>query len=188
LKLVTNIHGHDDHTSGNKQLLKETNADFIPASDLNEKSEISVADEVISVLTTPGHTMDSIVFSTDNILITGDTLFNGTVGNCYSKQYEIYFQSLKKLTDLPGACIIYAGHDLVTYSTGVINKIEPENRYLEDYKNRYNQEHVFSTLADELEVNPFIRFNDPGLDSYRESLKLPLGTEYERWRALMSVH
>ncbi len=31
--------------------------------------------------------MSSLDFSYDNILITGDTLFNGTVGNCYNGEY-----------------------------------------------------------------------------------------------------
>ena len=188
LKLVTNTHGHDDHTPGNRQLLEQTTADYIPASDLNEKSKINVADEIISIIPTPGHTMDSIVFSFEDVLITGDTLFNGTVGNCYTGEYEIYFQSLKKLTELPGESIVYAGHDLVEYSTGVIDTIDPENPYVESYKNKYNRDHVFTTLSDELKVNPFIRFNDPALDVYRKSLNMPLATEYERWRAMMTVH
>jgi len=188
LKIVTNTHGHDDHTSGNKQLLDHTKADFIAASDLNKFSSIQVSDENISVISTPGHTMDSIVFSYENILITGDTLFNGTVGNCYSGNYELYFQSLKKITELPEDSIIYAGHDLVKYSTDVIKKIDPENKHLKEYVKIYRQDHVFSILSEELKVNPFIRFNDQGLDSYRATLKNPLGTDYERWLAMMTVH
>ncbi len=188
LKLVTNTHNHDDHTEGNQQLLEHTGAGYIPASDLDEGTPISIGNEAVSIMRTPGHTMDSIVFTYENILITGDTLFNGTVGNCYSKEYRIYFQSLKKLTEFPGESIIYAGHDLVDYATGVMDSIDPGNTYLETYKMKYNRDHVFTTLADELKVNPFIRFNDTGLDSYRESLNLPIETEYERWRAMMTVH
>jgi len=132
--------------------------------------------------------MDSVVFSYDNILITGDTLFNGTVGNCYSGNYKSYFQSLKKLTELPGNSLIYAGHDLVDYSIGVIKKIDPENPYLIKYEMDYKKNRVSSLLSDELKVNPFIRFNDPALDQFRLSLKESLNTEYERWRVLMTIH
>jgi hydroxyacylglutathione hydrolase len=188
LKIVTNTHGHDDHTCGNEQLLKKTKAQFIPASDLNDKSQIPIGGEILSVISTPGHTMDSIVFYFDNILITGDTLFNGTVGNCYSGNYELYFKSLKKLIELPKERIIYAGHDLIEYSTGVIVTIEPDNAYVEAYKRDCRTQGVFSTLGGELRVNPFIRFNDSALDPFRSSLKRPVGSAYERWLAMMTVH
>ncbi len=188
LKIVTNTHDHSDHTPGNRQLLEKTGADFIASSDLNEKSGIQIGNESVSIISTPGHTMDSIVFSYGNNLITGDTLFNGTVGNCYSGNYEVYFQSLMKLVELPGDSIVYAGHDLVDYATGVIQKIDPGNPFLKQYEKGYNPVHVFSTLADELKVNPFIRFNDKTLDIYRASLRKPLETEFLRWRAMMTVH
>ena len=52
LKIVTNTHSHNDHTSGNRQLLEQTKADFIAASDLNEQSVIQVADETITIIST----------------------------------------------------------------------------------------------------------------------------------------
>ena len=188
LKLVTNTHGHDDHTKGNRALLDVTDADFLSAGELLNMSHLLLADEKITIIPTPGHTMDSLVFSWKDILITGDTLFNGTVGNCYSGEYEIYFQSLKKLTGRPGESRILAGHDLVKYSLGVIRKIDPENPYTEEYNNRYSRDYVVTTLSDELKVNPFIRFNDPSLDIFRNTLALPVETEYEKWRAMMTVH
>ncbi len=188
LKVVTNTHGHDDHTEGNRALLDLSSADFIPAKELIKMSALTLADEEIIILPTPGHTMDSLVFSWRDVLITGDTLFNGTVGNCYTGEYEIYFESLKKLTELPGESRIYAGHDLVKYSLGVVREIDPGNPFAEEYNRRYSRDHVVTALADELKVNPFIRFNDPSLDSFRNNLNLPLDTEYDRWRAMMTVH
>ncbi len=51
---------------------------------LLEAGRIVIDDFEIEVLDTPGHTDDSLSFSVDGCLITGDTLFNGTVGNCFS--------------------------------------------------------------------------------------------------------
>lgn len=188
LKIVTNTHGHDDHICGNQHLLEKSEARFIPAKDLNDKSQISLGDEILSVISTPGHTLDSIVFSYDDILITGDTLFNGTVGNCYSGNYELYFQSLEKLVALPKERILYAGHDLVEYSTRIIRKIEPENPHVDTYEIKCREGLVSSTLGDELKVNPFIRYNDATLDPFRLSLNRPVETPYERWITMMMVH
>ncbi len=76
----------------------------------------------------------------------------------------------------------------MAYSTGVINQIDPGNSHIREYRDRYDREHVYTTLSDELRVNPFIGFNDSGLDSFRETLKMPLDSEYKRWRAMMTVH
>jgi hydroxyacylglutathione hydrolase len=76
----------------------------------------------------------------------------------------------------------------VDYALGVAGNIDPVNPYLDDYRNKYNPDFVVSSLEMELKVNPFIRFNDTVLDSYREKLNMSLDTPYERWRALMTVH
>ncbi len=188
LKYVLNTHDHADHTPGNSSLLKKTGAKFISTSKLYAMKTLELGGQSIDIFPSPGHTMDSIVFSCDDWLITGDTLFNGTVGNCYSSKYEIYFNSLEKILSYPPSTRVFAGHDLVDYAIGVAGNIDPVNPYLDDYRNKYNPDFVVSSLEMELKVNPFIRFNDTVLDSYREKLNMSLDTPYERWRALMTVH
>lgn len=188
LKYVLNTHDHPDHTPGNAELLKIAGSAFINCADLVKKGSIMLNGEELSIYPVPGHTGDSILFHFDTTLITGDTLFNGTVGNCYTGDYETYFKSLKFCLSFPGNTRIYAGHDLMEYAMGVAKGFEPDNGHVDAFLQKYNPSFVYSTLEEELNHNPFVRFNDPRLDGLRASLDMPLDTEYERWRALMTLH
>ncbi len=197
LKYVLNTHEHWDHIPGNEALLDASSAEFVKPADVCKRKFLALGNEKVEAFPVPGHTEDSIVFSfncdTDNqgcfgSLITGDTLFNGTVGNCYTKKYEMYFESLNKILDFPPETLIYAGHDIFDYALGVIDGIDPDNPRLKEYKGLYSREMLFTSLEIEKAVNPFIRFNDPALDEYRKKLNMPLNTPYERFRAMMSIH
>jgi hydroxyacylglutathione hydrolase len=188
LTYVLNTHDHADHTPGNKGLLRATGAQYLTPGELTERHTLIIEGSEIDIIATPGHTMDSIVFHADGWLITGDTLFNGTVGNCYSGKYEIYFESLCRVIAYPPDTRVYAGHDLVDYALGVAEDIDPENPHIAGYRSSYDPNRVVSDLDMELKVNPFIRFDDPELDTFRRTLDQPLNTPYERWRAMMTVH
>ncbi len=188
LQYVLNTHDHWDHTPGNRELLQNTKAEFVSTSELSAKKRLRLGKEQLEIFAAPGHTMDSIVFLHKDWLITGDTLFNGTVGNCYSEEWETYFNSLEKILSFPRETKIFAGHDLVDYALGVVEKLDPYNPYIEEYRMKYNPDFVVSNLEMELKINPFIRFNDPGLDNFRAKLNMPNSTPYDRWRAMMTVH
>ena len=144
-------------------------------------------DERITVYRTPGHTADSICLHLDRVLITGDTLFNGTVGNCFSGDMRSFYDSLMMLGSLPGSTVIYAGHDYVPSSMAFARKMEPGNSDIDRYLERYDPQHVWSLLADELLVNPYLRFNREAIVSVLRRRRLPVATAYERWHSLMSI-
>ena len=96
---VVDTHVHADHYSGGRKLaemvgahycLHESNIDLVkfPFHPLHDGDVIEVGNVVAKVLHTPGHTMDSICLAvTDKrrgdqpwFVITGDTLFVGSVG------------------------------------------------------------------------------------------------------------
>ena len=105
----------------------------------------------------PGHSEDSVVFYTDGKLITGDTLFTGTVGNCYTKDYPQYFKTLSAVMAYPDETEIYCGHDIFEYATGVIREIDPDNTDFDAYLQIGKRQPLYSTIGMEKKVNPFVR-------------------------------
>lgn len=187
LKIVTNTHSHADHTSGNRKTLKRSNAVYIDTQTLYEKKNINIEGEKLKILHTPGHTLDSFCFLAGNMLISGDTIFNGKVGRCFSGDMEGFLKSIKKILELPKNTIIYGGHDYVKEYMDVAKQIEPDNKNIDLYLKKYNPEHVSSNLGEELKVNPSLRFNDSKMVSVLKQKNLPVKTEFERWCSIMQI-
>ena len=124
IKYITNTHSHYDHTCYNEKLLKKTKAQFIDCTKIKSDQKIHLDRESLNVFHTPGHTDDSVTFHADDFLITGDTLFNGTIGNCFSGDLDAFFYSLKRLMSFPKSTSIFSGHDYVKESMQVAKEIE----------------------------------------------------------------
>lgn len=138
-------HGHGDHIAGVSELrdkynievyIHEEEAKLAASSELNlsvnmpiEKVEI-IADHTfkdgdvlfpesynILVLHTPGHTRGSVCFKIGNNLISGDTVFRGTVGrtDLPTSSKEDMNNSIKnKILPLDDSTIIHPGHGAAT--------------------------------------------------------------------------
>jgi hydroxyacylglutathione hydrolase len=187
LIFITNTHQHYDHTPGNEHLLRKTKAKFLNSSNLADNEEIFIDGEAVIVYRTPGHTNDSICFYTGKSLITGDTLFNGTVGNCFSGDQKSFYSSIKRLMTLPNDTKIYAGHDYIRDSLAFAKHLEPNNKDIERFWNSYDPDNVYSTLADERKINPYLRFNEEPIINLLKANKLRHTTGWERWESLMSI-
>ena len=104
---------------------------------LSEGDSVTVGNISITVLHTPGHSLDSICFyyegdkTTSPCLLSGDTLFVEGCGRTTPEQAPTLYKSLQRLKKLPVGTHIFPGHD---YGS------EPH-----------------STLALELEHNRFLR-------------------------------
>jgi len=175
-----------DHTNGNATLLNEANARLLRYEEIRG-TEIELEGQNIRIYDTPGHTADSLCFHVGNALITGDTLFNGTIGNCFSGDLKGFYQSIKKIMSLPGSTVIYAGHDYVQEAMSFARRLEPDNEYIKIFAKNYKQDHVFSRLMEELRVNPYLRFNEPGIINLLKKNGLPRKTEWQRWQSLMTI-
>lgn len=76
-------------------------------------AELRFSDELtFTVIHTPGHTPGGSCFRHDNILFSGDTLFRDSVGRVDFPGGNIkdMRQSLAKLGQLDGDCVVYCGH------------------------------------------------------------------------------
>ena len=64
------------------------------------------------VIATPGHSKGSVTYRCENVLFTGDTLFQGDCGrtDLYGGSYEQIKASLRRLADLEGDYQVLPGH------------------------------------------------------------------------------
>ena len=183
---VVNTHSHGDHTVGNSRLLKETGADVIDYQSLIS-SGLELDGQSILIHKTPGHTADSIIFQVNDNLLTGDTLFIGKVGRCFSGDIRGYLDSVKLILQLPGNSLIYPGHDYVEEYMEFIRDLEPGNQYIGEVLENYDPGLIVSTLDREKKLNPFLRINDREIISLLEKRGLPVKTEYDRWSSMMGL-
>jgi glyoxylase-like metal-dependent hydrolase (beta-lactamase superfamily II) len=140
IEYVINTHGHYDHSGGNdyfKKIAKDNQIKFFNCRAVKgqiqpeDRMSINIGTVKLEIVTTPGHTPDSICILAGGKLITGDTLFVGKVGGTYRVEDAVAeFESLKKIMSLPPETEIWPGHNY---------GVKPH-----------------STVAYELENNPFI--------------------------------
>ena len=85
-----------------------------PSHFIDESSTIDIGDLHFEVIHTPGHTPGCVCFYCpgENILISGDTLFKGTIGilSLPTSRPALMWPSLAKLSHLPPETRVYPGH------------------------------------------------------------------------------
>ena len=75
--------------------------------------KLKVGPFTFEVIKTPGHTPGSTCFNFGDLVLTGDTLFKGTVGRydfSYSSKKDLK-HSIDRLFELPNKTVVYPGHE-----------------------------------------------------------------------------
>ncbi|MBI5845928.1 MAG: hydroxyacylglutathione hydrolase [Deltaproteobacteria bacterium] len=181
-------HNHADHTAGTGRLCAETGARLMSRDQLVRAGIVMVGNSVVKVLETPGHTDDSLCFLAGSNLVSGDTLFNFTVGNCFSGDLDAFYRSVALLMALPPETVVWAGHDYVAASLTFARILTPANPHIDEMKAKYDPARVCSTIAEELLVNPYMRFNEPDMVELLEQKGLARETELERFKSVMELY
>ncbi len=123
--VVLLTHRHSDHAAGARRLAAHVGAPVraldpalvLGAEGLHEGDVIDAAGAVIRVLTTPGHTSDSLCFTVDGpdggaSVLTGDTVLGRgtTVIDHPDGRLGDYLDSLRRLAELPPGTAVLPGH------------------------------------------------------------------------------
>lgn len=153
-QMILNTHGHYDHIGAINKLkllydLKlhahrdedeyfkdpEKNYSSLTGDDtivfvdefVSDGDVIKVGELEIKVIHTPGHTKGSVCFYVNGVLVSGDTIFAGSVGRCdlYGGDEEILLEMInQKIKPLPDDTIIIPGHGRIT-TVGEEKKFNP---------------------------------------------------------------
>jgi glyoxylase-like metal-dependent hydrolase (beta-lactamase superfamily II) len=140
VKYIVCTHAHFDHVGAVPELKKSTNAEVLihqdeleiyeaardmaafwgydieplPAPDrfLKEGDTIKIGSLRFSVIHTPGHSPGGICLYGERTVITGDTLFAGSVGRTdfHGGSLPKLKESFKRLMDLPEDTVVLPGH------------------------------------------------------------------------------
>ena len=95
---------------------------------LHDGDVLTLGKNEIKVVHTPGHTLGSVCYFTEDIIYTGDTLFDRSIGrtDLYGGSQATLEESLRKLVSLERDYTIYPGHG----SVSTISKQIKFNPYL----------------------------------------------------------
>lgn len=141
LQYILLTHGHFDHTVSVDLLREQTDARlavhqadaemltdaqksaravFFGTYEVNKEADLlltdtdtlAFGDQTIRLIHTPGHSAGSVCYQIENMLFTGDTLFDGSYGrfDLYGGDARALVQSLEKLKAQDPSLTIYPGH------------------------------------------------------------------------------
>lgn len=102
-----------------------------PDGSLHEGDTIRVGELSFQVLHTPGHSPGGICLYGEGILITGDTLFHGSVGRTdfHGGSVDRLRESFRRLLDLPEDTAVYSGHGPET----TIRREKKDNYFVQEW-------------------------------------------------------
>jgi glyoxylase-like metal-dependent hydrolase (beta-lactamase superfamily II)/rhodanese-related sulfurtransferase len=146
LRFVIETHTHADHLSGAAELRARTGAEIllserakseVATRRLRDGDRMTLGSHTIEIITSPGHTDDSVSLLVDGAILTGDALLIGGAGRTdfQNGSPEALHETLhRRFALLSGDLVVYPGHD---------------------YAGR-----THSTLAQERQTNPLLQISD----------------------------
>jgi hydroxyacylglutathione hydrolase len=190
LVAIFNTHHHGDHVGGNTQLLQAfpkavvhggiEDRGRIPGQSvfLQEGDRVTFADRSAEVLFVPGHTKAHIAYYFAPVrseeagdLFCGDTLFAGGCGRLFEGTPTQMVQSLSKIRSLPNQTRVWCAHEYTLKNLQFALTVDGQNSDLrsrfETVKamRRRGDATVPSLLVDEKHTNPFLRWDQPALQT-----------------------
>lgn len=185
LKAILCTHHHWDHVGGNDALVStlgalpvyahESSLGVIPQQNTGVSHErgFSAAGLFVRPLHVPGHTLDALAYVIEDCVFTGDTMFAAGCGRLFEGTAEQMYDSLcNKIAKLPGSTKVFCGHEYTVGNLRFALHAEPDNeaaiqklKWAQSMRERAEPT-VPSTIAEELQTNPFLRCSEPSLSKH----------------------
>ena len=111
---------------------KVTGVSDIDLNIVESGDHLTIGENDIEFLHTPGHTPGSQCFKVNNNLVSGDTLFVQGCGrvDLPGSNSEDMFHSLQKLSALPNETVLYPGHNYSAEPYESMERVKEINTYL----------------------------------------------------------
>lgn len=179
-------HHHRDHTAGIAALSARHRMPVhapsgsnlsVPFHAVTDGLEMALLDGALplTAMTVPGHTLDAVAYVGTDFVCSGDTLFAGGCGRLFEGTAPQMHASLMRLKALPAGLQLLGGHEYALANLAFAAAVEADNPRIITASARARARLDLqlpclpTTLQQELEVNPFLRTDQPSVRAAAEA-------------------